>query len=220
MKTKKKKGIRFFVLEKILKKKIEQRTQWITNVVDKFIQEDGKLLDIGSGGGFVAEEIKKRKKSQITLLDVVNFDYTDSKVVLYDGRNMPFEKDHFDDSLLIFVLHHSENLEQVLKEAKRVTNGKILILEDTYSSIIGKAMLILEDTLTNLPVFLLHPFKENMLFKFKSIKKWKETFNDLGLSLISEENYERGKFMKNNRFFSLFVVKPVKSQILSKTETY
>jgi ubiquinone/menaquinone biosynthesis C-methylase UbiE len=49
---------------------------------------------------------------------------------IYNGRSIPFADDYFDVSLVFYVLHHCEDPEQVLREAIRVTRGKIIIIEE------------------------------------------------------------------------------------------
>lgn len=67
---------------------------------------------------------------------------------MYDGRRLPFEARKFDVALLAFVLHHSADPPGTLGEARRVS-GRVVILEDTYRSLLERASLIWTDWILN-----------------------------------------------------------------------
>ncbi len=182
--------MRKFIEEKIIKK----RTEKIINLFEEFIGEGQDILDIGAGGGWVAEELKKRKKVKITLLDVTNFNQTDLKLVLYKGENIPFPDNHFDTTLLIFTLHHCLKPLKVLKEAKRVAKKKIIVIEDIPTSWLNKILLCFWDVISNL-VSIIKPPGEIIAFNFKTIPQWKETFRELGLKVISQKENQRGELI-------------------------
>ncbi|HUS52101.1 MAG TPA: class I SAM-dependent methyltransferase [Candidatus Bathyarchaeia archaeon] len=90
-----------------------------------------KVLDIGSGPGYLAKKIQVERKAEVTCTDVVDFNRTDLPTVLFDGLNLPFADREFDVVLLSYVLHHAgKDQEKLLAEAKRVCRGKIIIYED------------------------------------------------------------------------------------------
>ena len=67
-------------------------------------------------------------------VDVEDFNATDLKLTLFDGRTLPFPDNSFDVVLLIFVLHHAEDPKAVLHEARRVCRGKVIAFEDVTSN--------------------------------------------------------------------------------------
>ncbi len=90
-----------------------------------------KVLDIGSGSGYLAKLIQLERKADVTCLDVVDCNRTDLPTVIFDGINLPFADRKFDVVLLSFVLHHAgKDQLKLLAEAKRVCRGKIIIYED------------------------------------------------------------------------------------------
>ena len=136
---------------------------------------------------FLVESIIKRRT------DKIDFNQTNLDLILYDGEKMPFPNNSFDTVLLICVLHHTEKPEAVLKEAKRVSRNKIIILEDTYNSFFSKTVLCFWDVITNLSSFLIKPFGEKMSFNFKKVSQWQKIFDELSLKIISEE---KPKYLK------------------------
>jgi len=196
-------------MRKLIEKKIKNRTEKIVNTFDKFINRDERILDIGAGGGWIGKEIQNRKAASVTLLDVMNFNQIpDLKLTLYDGENFPFLVNTFDTSLLIFTLHHCLNPLKVLKEAKRVTREKIIIIEDVprgrgrITSFINKIFLYLWDIICNLPS-LIKPPGENITFGFKSVSQWQRIFSDSQLKIIFQKEFQSNKLIHH----ALFVVK-------------
>lgn len=183
-----------------LERLIKKRTERIVNTFDAFIQKGDTVLDIGAGSGWIGKEIRKRKAAFVTLLDVVNFNRTDLKFVLYDGESMPFEDKSFDTVLLLYVLHHAENPEHVLQEAKRISKKKIIILEDSYTSWFGKIGLCVWDVVTNIPSFLVKPFGEKMPFHFKKVSQWKKLFEDFNLRILFQAHIAQNPLVKHVLF--------------------
>ena len=196
---------RFIPFKSLLLGIIKKRIDSIVDPSIDFIENGDNILDIGAGTGWVAEEIKKRKKTNATLLDVTDFNQTDLKLVLYEGKIMPFEDNSFDVVFINFVLHHTDNPIEVLKEAKRVSRRNVIIFEDTYTSGTGYFFLCLWDYISNLPSFLVAPFTEKMPFNFKTVTDWRNVFYNLDLKIISEKEY-RGNIAKH----VLFVLKKSK----------
>ncbi|MBI2021834.1 methyltransferase domain-containing protein [Candidatus Daviesbacteria bacterium] len=157
--------------------------QVIPNLIPHLSKRD-KILDIGSGTGIISKIIKKKLNSNnITLTDIDYNEICDEyPVIIFDGKNLPFKKNQFTKSLLITVLHHSSDPRRLLREAKRVTSGEIIIMEDVFTDILGRTITFIGDCLVN---FELHPFSRNHTtlewvkifqkegFKIKSVKEFK-----------------------------------------------
>lgn len=185
----KNKYYKYFPFKFLLERIIRNRTEKIVNSFDEFIKKGEKILDVGAGGGWVTEEIQKRKNNKVTLLDVIDFNQTNLKLVLYNGEKIPFSNNSFDAVLLIYVLHHTKNPLKVLEEAKRVTKDRIIIFEDTFSSYFDKFFLCFRDVLTNLLGFLVKPFKKKVPFNFKEVPEWERIFEDFRLKVIFKNKF-------------------------------
>jgi ubiquinone/menaquinone biosynthesis C-methylase UbiE len=186
-------------MKKFFKSVIKKRIGKIVDIFDDSIAQGDRVLDVGAGGGWIGKEIKKRKKAQVTLLDVIDFNRTDLDLVVYDGKAMPFPDNFFDVSLLIFTLHHCQNPLAVLKEAKRVTKNKIIIIEDVPISFFNKILLYFWDVVTNLPSLVKLP-GENMFFNFKPLSEWERIFKDLQLKMISKKKFQSNKLINHYSF--------------------
>ena len=88
------------------------------------INRGDRVLDVGSGPGFVAQRIREEIEVEVRCLDVVDLNKTNYTVTLFDGENIPFEDDAFSVTLGLFMLHHARESAhlKVLSEMKRVTS--------------------------------------------------------------------------------------------------
>lgn len=149
-----------------------------TFMVDKilpFLDKKDKIIDIGSGSCSICE-ILSENGFDITPLDIKNSSVVESiKPIIYGGKKIPFPDKSFDVSLIITVLHHTQNPEKLLKEAKRVSK-KIIIIEDIYSNIFQKYFTYFLDSLVNFE-FRGHPHSN------KTDKGWKAAFKKLKLKI-------------------------------------
>jgi SAM-dependent methyltransferase len=85
--------------------------------------EKAKVLEIGSGGGFI-----KKMNANIIISDIlegVNCDMT------FSAETIPFEDNSLDAILMIDVLHHLPDCRKFFSEAQRVLRegGKIIMIE-------------------------------------------------------------------------------------------
>lgn len=151
----------------------------IIREIKPYVNQNTKVLDIGAGTGITAKRIFQELGVKITLLDVVDKKKVDLPLIIYGGQKLPFKDKSFDVSLLIFVLHHTQNSAAVLAEAKRVTKDKIIIYED----------IITRNPFDKIDSFL-HGFAFNKAWNlqneatFKSEKEWKEIFKKLNLKIV------------------------------------
>ncbi|MFX1327888.1 MAG: class I SAM-dependent methyltransferase [Promethearchaeota archaeon] len=89
-----------------------------------------RILDLGAGNGLLALEIKKQLKKEVILVDIVNYNYTDLPLILYNPEDkIPLADEEVDTTILYTVLHHASDPKHLLKEATRVTKQRLVIKE-------------------------------------------------------------------------------------------
>ncbi len=133
----------------------------------------GKILDIGAGNCLISELISK--ECNVSCVDIADNNKTSLPLVLYDGNKLPFKKKSFDTSLLLYVLHHDKNPENLLREAVRVTRKRIIVFEDLYNNGLELLLLKILDlsnkiTSRDVPI----------PFNFKKEKEWLRLFSGYG----------------------------------------
>ena len=103
------------------------------------------------------------------------------------AESMPFEDGRFDVAYCLVTLHHVHDDSAVLSEMKRVTKpgGGVIVLEDGYSTRIGRVALCLNDILHNF-------FKPEPSFDFgfRNYQEWLNIFERNGLKLESSEEFK------------------------------
>jgi ubiquinone/menaquinone biosynthesis C-methylase UbiE len=156
--------------------KDKRRNRSKSALIDDFLDSSSSLIDIGTGSGGLALYLKK-KGFEVTSVDIVNkTTYPDISPIVYDGKTLPFQDNSFDVAMLITVLHHCPQPEQVFAEAVRVSNKKIIVLEDVYSNWLMKRLTWFMDSLVNLE-FKGHPHSN------KSETEWEALFQKHNLRI-------------------------------------
>ncbi len=150
------------------------------------IERADRLLEIGSGPGSVVK-VFREKGLDVTALDIADNSITDDlKPTIYDGDIMPFADRSFDIALLLTVLHHTAEPDNILREAGRVSK-RLMIMEDVYDTPFQAAYTKLTDKITNME-FIGHPHSN------RSHAEWLETFDRMGFTLHHSEIHRLAKF--------------------------
>ncbi len=119
-----------------IEQKIAQRAQTIYSQVRGHVTK-GSLLDLGCGDGLVGA-LFARNGSEVMLADVrehpaIRLHGLPFKMLEQTGR-LPFDDGQFDNTLVLTVLHHSDDPIHLLKEVNRVTakGGRAVVIESVY----------------------------------------------------------------------------------------
>ncbi len=124
-------------------------------------------------------EVLNENKYNVIPVDIKNLSFIEEiKPIIYDGKSMPFRDKTFDMSIILTVLHHTNQQNQVLKEAMRVTRKKILIIEDIYNNKIDKFITQVLDSIINLEIRG-HPHSN------RTDSEWKEYFKSFNLKVLN-----------------------------------
>lgn len=171
-------------LKKWINEKIEYRNKEILKSVLPYLEDDNRILDLGSGTGHTAHSlIKKGYRTVCVDYSDMNI-FEDTKPILYDGLRVPFGNKKFDVVLLITVLHHTPNPEKIIQEAARV-GKKIIVIEDTYNNVFQKWLTYAMDSIGNME-FVGHPHTN------KDDEGWRKVFEKNNLEVVS---YSKRSFL-------------------------
>jgi len=152
---------------------LETRAETLVRLFENQIPVPSSILDVGGGWGFYSEPLRRRGH-HVTVLDVIKPGFQKSPVVLYGGGKIPFADNSYDVSMLITVLHHISDIEEVFREVCRVTRRFVVVVEDLYNHPLGRLWTILRDQLYNFEFFG-HPRN------FKSKDEWLSFFQGFGV---------------------------------------
>ena len=149
------------------------------------------LLEIGAGKGRVARALQDAAHVEIKLVDVVDYNETDLKLEVYDGRELPFADNVFDYSLLVFVLHHTPDPLRVLAEALRVSRGGVFVVENHVQGWLRK---LITRTVDSIPHF---QQGVPICYHTHTVAEWQELFNQLPATSEIVERFTLDGFWQN-----------------------
>lgn len=110
----------------------------------------GTNLNVGSGHGFFSRAARDAGIRMISLeVSVRDVTIDCDELVIYDGEHMPFADGAFDTSIAMYVLHHTSHPAAVLREMKRVSRKRLILVEELYRHLPGKVRLALLDYTVN-----------------------------------------------------------------------
>lgn len=105
-------------------RRVEILASWLAQLVPT----DSRILDVGCGDGLLSVILcSKRPDLRLQGIDSRPREHTHIPVTLFNGFKIPFDKDSFDAVLFADVLHHTDDPEVLLREARRVTRRWVLL---------------------------------------------------------------------------------------------
>jgi ubiquinone/menaquinone biosynthesis C-methylase UbiE len=150
----------------------------LADMIAKVLPEDAKVLDIGCGDGKIDALIKEKKSSiKIEGIDVFERNKTYIHVTKFNGKQIPFDDNHFDVALLVDVLHHTEDPSVILKEALRVTKQSILIKDHVREGFLSEVMLRFMDYAGN------RYNGPRLFYKYLNQSDWECLYKKVGLKV-------------------------------------
>jgi ubiquinone/menaquinone biosynthesis C-methylase UbiE len=153
------------------------RVSTISSMLIKNIPSDIKsILDIGCGDGQISAKIQKeRTEITYTGIDVLERPKCEIIYQSFDGLNIPFEAKTFDAIQLIDVLHHVENISDVLNNALKYAKKYVIIKDHIFENKIDFQTLKFMDWIGNAP----HGVR--VIYNFQNEKSWDEIFSNYSL---------------------------------------
>jgi len=161
------------------------------NLKEKF-EKDDLALYIGAGTGHVPEYIEEQTEAKMIKFDLADLrtsDTKDEKFAEASARNLPIKDGAVDIVCLFDMLHHTENQEEILKEALRVLKpgGKCLVMEDTIPEPHEKSTGIIKKLVGKVDdLFNKQPSGVNP-HNYHSISDWEIAFHDVGFDVDANE---------------------------------
>ena len=151
------------------------KMKYLLELYSEVIKPGDKILDVGSGDGYVSYLIGYYTASDIVGIDTVSYNKYLKKFNPFNGRDIPFKDKYFDIVMLNSMFHHIKKADQkyLLKEAMRVSE-KILIFDidlDRTNKLVLYSFDYLLNKLTHLAIHVPLNFVSFNLFRrmFKSL---------------------------------------------------
>jgi len=106
-----------------------RRARGLVARIVPFLPGKGGILDIGSGTGHNGEYLRRLRLGPVSEVDVVDFSVVGPRPTLFDGYRLPFADAQFDAVTMIYVLHYAPDPVALLKEARRVCRGRLVLMQ-------------------------------------------------------------------------------------------
>ena len=104
------------------------RREFINSQIDKNIEKlKGIVADFG-GSSDIKSRTKIKSTENIDEIITINKDPNSKAKIISDLNHLPFENNYFDSFLLLEVLEHVKDPNEIIKEIFRVSKKKPLVL--------------------------------------------------------------------------------------------
>jgi len=157
---------------------LARRVQVLAECLEKLIPQGVSVLDVGCGGGQIAQEVMRRRPDvEVKGIDVLLRDSTCIPVQKYDGTRVPYPDESFDLVLLVDVLHHTEDPRVLMRESVRVARRSLLVKDHLMNGWLAGPILRLMDLVGN------RHFGVHLPYNYWKLDRWRRTFDDLDLEI-------------------------------------
>lgn len=157
-----------------------RRINVLSTLITQQIPNNFNILDIGCGDGTISKMILEKEKTiTISGIDVFARETCAIPFKLFDGKTIPFADNEFDASILVDVLHHTNNIKDLLSEAYRVSHQYVILKDHHYKNVLDFGILCFMDWIGN------KPYKVKSIYNFKNLDFWETTFKELGFEIVT-----------------------------------
>jgi len=155
-----------------------RRVRVLAKFLGANIPENSSILDVGCGDGTLSSLIQCANPStQIQGIEIAQRPVYRIPCRVFDGTHIPFQDATFDVCMFVDVLHHTNQIREVLAEAARVSRRFLLIKDHISESSLDFHTLKFMDWIGNRPHGVLLPNN------YQSRAQWDAYFAAAGLSL-------------------------------------
>lgn len=136
------------------------------------------VIDIGAGDGKIDKMIQDTCNIPITGIDVLVRDTTYIPVTEYDGITIPMKDNSVDATMMIDVLHHTDNPAIVFNEAIRVSNNYIIIKDHIKSNWLSYIKLKMMDYVGN------KHYSVRLPYNYLTKEEWQQLVDDANVKIV------------------------------------
>jgi hypothetical protein len=116
---------------------MSDRARQLTRRLEPWIPARSHVADIGSGTGHNAECWRCQLDASVDEFDVADLHWVGDGPMIFDGRTLAVSDANYSVVTLLFVLQYASDPKGLLHEARRVSAGRVILIQSTYRGIWG-----------------------------------------------------------------------------------
>lgn len=154
----------------------DRRVRVLAEKLSAQLPKEASVLDIGCGDGTLAALIaESRPDIRLQGIEVKPRPTCRIPCREFDGTHVPFANGSFDVCMFVDVLHHTDDVRVLLREAARVSRIFVLLKDHLDENAIDHTTLRLMDWVGN------RPHGVRLTYNYQSRRQWREHFAACGL---------------------------------------
>ena len=108
------------------------RATQLTRRLKPWIPAQIRVADIGSGTGHNAEAWRCQLDARVDEFDVADLHWIGGGPIIFDGRTLVVSDASYSVVTLLFVLQYASDARGLLREVRRVSAGRVILIQSTY----------------------------------------------------------------------------------------
>jgi SAM-dependent methyltransferase len=155
----------------------QRRTRVLSEGLAALLPEGAEVLDVGCGDGSIDKLIGElRPDVTISGTDLIVRPQTHIPVTKFDGTMLPHADRSMDVVMFVDVLHHTDDPEILLREARRVARKAVVLKDHTRDGLLAGPTLRFMDWVGNAPHGVPLPYN------YWPERRWQDAFRRIGLT--------------------------------------
>lgn len=173
------------IMTKLHRPVYKSRMVGLGQAIIPILSENDSVLDVGCGFGEFADFINRDEKTPkgVNIIGVEKFIRPGTLIEVQQlaEDKIPFADNYFNCVMLLDVLHHEPNWNQLLDECIRVSKNLVIIKDHRVTTKLSYYRICLLDWLAN------KPYNIVCLYRYFTVDKWREIFKVKKMEIIKED---------------------------------
>jgi SAM-dependent methyltransferase len=158
---------------------LQRREEVLARTIARMLPDDVETaLDVGCGDGVIASAVAaERPGLRFEGVEVLDRKTCQIPYRLFDGKTLPFPDGHVDYVEVVDVLHHTDDIDHLVRECARVSRKYVLIKDHLWDNRLDFATLRFMDWVGN------RSYGVNLIYNYQKKEQWLRILALAGLEI-------------------------------------